>query len=142
MLQRLNGWQRLWFVIAILALPYAVWFSLNEAANAGFFQHEVYQGFDKPECKAVVEMPAGQKLEPEPGSESQCWELYLYRSVYADAGSSSQAYIDHTNFLQRSKALEIFGLTFVVWIVSVGLLYLAGKIVGWVFCGFFPKPSP
>jgi hypothetical protein len=44
--------------------------------------------------------------------------------------------------LQRSRALETFAFTFVVWLISVGTLYLAGKVVAWVLCGFFPKSPP
>lgn len=142
MLQRLNGWQRLWLVIAILGLLYAAWFALADGAKYYGFKGEVLLEFDRPECRAVIEMPAGHKLTPEPGLESPCWNLYLYRSIYADARSNPQAYVEHMGSLQRWRALETFGFTFVVWLMSIGLLYLSGKIVGWVFRGFFPKSSP
>ena len=87
-------------------------------------------------------MQAGHKLEPSPGLDSPCWNLYLYRSIYPDARTNSKAYVEHMGSLQRSRALETFAFTFIIWLMSVGLLYLAGKIVAWVFRGFFPKPSP
>ena len=142
MLQRLNGWQRLWLVITGLGLLYAVWFALADGAKYYGLKGEVLLEFDRPECKAVIEMPAGNKLRPEPGLDNPCWNLYLYRSIYTDARSNSHAYAEHMASLQRSRALETFVFTLIVWFVSVSLLYLAGKIVGWVLRGFFPKSLP
>jgi hypothetical protein len=140
--QRLNGWQRLWFVMAILGLLYAAWFALADGAKHYGFKGEVLLEFDMPECKAVIVMPAGHKLSPGPGLNSPCWNLYRYRSNYSNARSNPQAYVEHMGSLQRSRALETFGFTFVVWLVSFSLLYLAGKIAGWVFRFFFRKSSP
>ncbi len=142
MLQRLNGWQRLWLVIAVLGLLYAAWFALVDSGKYYGLKGEVPLGFDMPQCKAVIEMPAGNKLQPEPGLDSPCWNLYLYRSIYADARSNPQDYADHMGSLLRSRALETFAFAFVVWLLSIGLLYLAGKVVGWVFRGFVPKLPP
>ena len=142
MLQRLNGWQRLWFVISILGLLYAVWFALADGKEQYGFKGEVLLEFDRPECKAVIAMPAGRKLEPSPGLNSPCWNLYLYRSIYPDARTNANAYVEHMGSLQRSRALETFAFTFVVWLISVGALYLAGKVVAWVLRGFFPKSPP
>lgn len=140
MLQRLNGWQRLWFVVSSLGLLYAAWFALADGKQHYGFKGEVLVGFGTPECKALITMPAGSKLEP-PGLDSRCWDLYLYRSIYPDARTDANAYVAHMGSLQRSRALETFTFTFVVWLISAGILYLAGKVVAWVFRGFSPKPS-
>lgn len=142
MLHRLNGWQLLWLFIAVLGLLYAAWFALADGAKHYGLKGEVLLEFDRPQCKAVIEMPAGNKLQPEPGLNSPCWNLYLYRSIYADARSNPQDYADHMGSLQRSRALETFAFAFVVWLISMGLLYLTGKVFGWVFRGFSPKSSP
>ena len=75
MLHRLNGWQRLWFVISILGLLYAVWFALAEAQEVYGSKGAVLLEFARPQCKAVIDMQAGHKLEPSPGLDSPCWNF-------------------------------------------------------------------
>jgi len=141
MLRRLNGWQRLWLVVAIVGLLYAAWFALADGRQQYARQGEVLLEFDRPECKVVIDMPAGHKLELNPSLERRCWNLYLYRSIYDDARTNANAYAEHMGSLQRARALETFALTFVVWLLSIGFLYLAGLVVAWVLRGFFPKSS-
>jgi len=136
---KLNGWRRLWVVLSVTSLLYVAWYSLQSGINAGYFEWDVYSEFEKPECKNIIEMPAGTKLNIEPGYKSSCYSLYLYRSIYSDARSTQQEYINHTNSLQRTRSLETFGFTFVLWLLSISFAYLAGKVVGWVFMAFFQQ---
>jgi hypothetical protein len=139
MQKRMNGWRRLWVVVAALGLLYAGWFALTEAAETYALKGGVLLAFDRPECKAIAEMPAGHKLDPGPAYDDPCWELYLYRSVYNDASNTSAGYAEHMSVLQRSRALDDFLFALAVWLVSVSLLYAGGAVVAWVVRGFRPS---
>jgi|SRR3989339_772762 len=132
----LNGWRRLWVVVCGLGLMYGIWFALNDAANQYAFEGGVLLGFDRPQCVAVVQMPAGGKLSPEPGLADPCWDLYLYRSSYSDARTTKDGYIEHRNALQRSQILQNLAFVGIIWISAAALLYFFGAIVGWVVRGF------
>lgn len=115
---------------------YGIWFALDDAAKQYSLEGGVLLGFDRPQCAAVVRMPAGAKLNPEPGLESPCWDLYLYRSIYKDARDTKDGYIRHRNSLQRSRILDNLLFVGIVWVLSALLLYAAGAVVAWVAQGF------
>jgi hypothetical protein len=132
----LNGWRRLWIVVVSLGLLYGIWFALNEAANQYALEGGVLLGFDRPQCVAVVQMPAGSKLSPEPGYGDLCWDLYLYRSIYNDARATKDGYIEHRNSLQRTRILQNLAFVGIVWVAAAALLYFSGVVVAWVLRGF------
>ena len=73
-LQTLNGWRRLWVVIAALSFLYTLGYSFLEGAKQYQIEYKTMSAFEKPECKYIVDMPAGYKLEREPGYENPCWD--------------------------------------------------------------------
>ncbi len=140
-LRKLNGWQRLWIVVAVCSLLYTLGYSFVEGAKQYRIEYDIISAFGIPECKHIVDMPSGYKLEQEPGYNSPCWHLYVYRSIYEDAKKTKEGYIQHMNSLQNILILQTMGIMLVLWLVSIGLLYGAGVIVAWVVKGFRSKPT-
>ena len=139
--KRLNGWQRLWVVISALSLLYTLGDSFMKGSNQYRIEYQVTSAFEKPECKYIVDLPAGFKLDQEPGYDNPCWELYLYRLIYEDARNTKDGYIEHMISLRRTSILQITGIMLVVWLVGIGLLYGAGATVAWVVKGFQSKSA-
>lgn len=140
MLKRLNGWQRVWFVAVTVGLFYTAWFALSDGVSQYNLKGEILLAYGKPECKTIIAMRAGQELEPPPSLDSPCWDLYLYRSIYKNAGANSEAYAHHMGSLQRTRALQTFGFSLIVWFLAVALLYFIGVVVAWIRRGFYSTP--
>jgi hypothetical protein len=134
--KQLNGWRRLWIVLSILGLFYAAYFALDDAHQQYKLNGKVLLGFSNPQCKAIVEMPAGYKLVQYPGLDNPCFDLHLYRSIYEDARNTSDGYAEHMGALQRKRILETFGFAVVVWFFSVLMLYAVGATIAWIIRGF------
>jgi len=134
--RKLNGWRRLWVVIAAGTLVFAVGWGLVEGAKQHRVEYQVISGFDNPACARVIQMPAQTKLNPEPGYRDPCWDLYLYRSIYEGAKTTKDEYIEHMNSMQHRVLLQVIGFALIVWLVAVALLYGIGLVVAWVVKGF------
>jgi len=135
-LSQLNGWRRLWVVITVVGFFYAIGWGFVEGAKQYRVEYEVLSAFGNPRCNAVIQMPARAKLNPEPRYEDPCWNLYLYRSIYDGAAQTKDGYIEHMNSNQNRVILQTVGVGLVLWLLAVGILYGAGKIVAWVMQGF------
>ena len=75
---RLNGWRRLWVVIALGALLCAIGWAISwgdDAQELYRVKYQVISGFKNPSCSSMIQMLAGGKLSPEPGYDNPCWEL-------------------------------------------------------------------
>jgi len=139
--EKLNGWQRLWVVITALSFLYTLGYSFLEGSKQYRIEYEVLSAFERPECKYIVDLPAGFRLEREPSYNSPCWDLYLYRSIYEDAKNTKDGYIKHMSSLQRTLILQIMGIMLAVWLIGIGLLYAAGATVAWIIKGFQSKSA-
>lgn len=142
-LQKLNGWRRLWIVIAALSFLYTLGYSFLFLKRPEQYQidYKILLAFEKPECKYIVDMPAGYKLEREPDYENPCRDLYLYRSIYEDAKNTREGYVHHMDSMQNILILKTTGIMLVVWLFGIGLLYASGVIVAWVVKGFRSNPT-
>ena len=104
---RLNGWQRLWVVVAVLwtcsVLPSAYFVgwpgpqTVNEALAAG---------------GVVIESP--QPPPPPPSAEA----------------------LDEARQAFRSRRVRFAGIVLMIWTIPPALLYAFGLSVGWVRRGF------
>jgi hypothetical protein len=136
LLSRLNGWRRLWFVIAIIALIYAIGWGVGEGSKEYLIDDYVVTGFDNPNCAAVIQMPALAKLDPKPRADDPCWNLYLYRSIVEGAARTKEDYIQEKKSKRNEAILEWVVAALFLWAVGIAALYGVGKIVGWVAQGF------
>lgn len=134
----MNGWQRLWSLVAGLGLLYALGWGMVEGQHGGGerVQAEVVAAYENPLCRAIVDMPPVSKLNPEPDGEGPCWELYLYKSIYETAAPTSNGYVQDINTRRREWLLGTIGIALAAWFIASGLLYGAGWLIAWVRRGF------
>jgi hypothetical protein len=134
--RKLNGWQRLWVVVAAGSFICALAYSFVEGSKQARLEYGVLSGFSNSQCRYIIELPPGFKLDQPPTYGDPCWDLYLYRSIYADARDTRDGYIDHMHSIQRTAILHTTIFFLIVWLIAVGLLYGGGVVVAWVIKGF------
>lgn len=133
----MNGWKRLWVVTAILALLYAlIWANTRIATSPFEIDKRIVDAFSLNECKYIVTLPSGFKLDREPEYNSPCYGLYTYRYFYSDAATTATGYIEHLNRKHREAILFSNAFALGIWLVTVLLLYAGGATVAWVRAGF------
>ena len=112
-LRELNGWQRIWVVVSAGALLYAIGLGIYGGAPPSV-DYEVISGFKNPSCTALIQMPVGGKLNPEPRYDDPCRPLYSYRSIYESAKQTEDGYIKHMNSERNEYILKNVGFLFIV----------------------------
>lgn len=139
-MRKLNGWQRLWLVLTGAALIYALGWGFVQGGSGGGerVNQKVIAGFANPMCQSIVKMPAQTKLSQEPDGDNPCWELYLYRTIYENASTSADGYIESR---RRDWLLGSIGIGLLLWFVSALLAYAVGFLVAWVRRGFATERS-
>jgi hypothetical protein len=101
----------------------------------GIDNDQIAAGYENPACKTVVETPIGE-LKPEPEYGSPCWPVFMYRSLYGEAGATANDFLAN----RVRKLAFAAGINLLLWLVIVAALYAAGAIVAWVIRGFRSKP--
>ncbi len=142
LLNRLNGWRRLWLVLMGLSLLGLIPYVLSLAARSTLsFDLEVWSGFRLPECRYILSMAAGTESERRPRYDSPCYALYSYRSIYKNAATTEEGYTAHITQEQNKYAREAFGWLLLVWAILGGLVYAAGAVVAWIVRGCRASPT-
>lgn len=125
----LNGWQRLWVVVA--ALTFA--FTLVVVANI-WPQREsgVLSDLGSPECKHWLELPAGFFPDQSPRWQEPCSSLqsFLYWNKVNLRGAP-----DYDSYLLRSRA-KVTGVALASWLGVMLFIYVVGCSVAWIRRGF------
>ncbi|CAO4185280.1 hypothetical protein [Methylorubrum extorquens] len=145
MLNRMNGWQRLWFVLSALSLliigivyPYVtVIDGVNSQSNWEYrnaTRSEVRSGL----CDDYINKKLSQLKEPRYSStENTCYHIYTARWF-----SKTQGPYDEERFVAeryseaRWDALGFVGIASVCVLIASGLVYFLGWMVAWVRRGF------
>jgi hypothetical protein len=146
-LNRLNGWQRLWFVLAALSVAYAVIiapFPQCDGMHQYSFVHRrgLERDIQNPLCRTYQTAEFSQLKNPGYDDGGSCWHLYTSRladrtnampytlQVY-DKDTSRQ----HTDCL--IEASFFFGLAA---LIGSALIYGFGAILAWIRRGFATRP--
>jgi len=134
-LSRLNGWRRLWVVIAALSLVWAVVFALNIALKANPRDYRVIRALEDPQCQHL--------LSPK-SKYSELTKLPEFHPCLALAGTSALSVAGYE--AQKSEGYRASlqgGLIFslLLWVIGLALLYGAGATVAWVRRGFRGGPG-
>lgn len=135
-LTKLNGWRRLWIVLAGISLVGTIGFSFYAADEQNPYDYKVLEGLENPKCEYIRTMPTRTKLNPEPKFQSECWDLYLAKLLYAGSWDSKDGYLANLAHRRHQDFLFIVGVLLAVWLVAVLSLYGAGLVVAWVLKGF------
>jgi hypothetical protein len=131
LLNRLNGWQRLWFVIAAGFVAYGVFIQPFRDCQAGNLSSIVYgmslkRDLENPNCRAYQTDELSQLKEP-PFSElgGTCWHLYTsrkYKKVVTFEVYESERFQHWYNCLGIGAL--IYGL---ITVILAAMLYRCGS---------------
>lgn len=149
MLNRMNGWQRLWFCLSAMSLlifgivyPYvAIVGGFNSGAEWEYrntTRSEVQSG----RCDDYVSMDFSQLREPRFSStENTCYHVYNARRFSATQGPYDEERLAAERFAKvRWEALGFVGIASFCVLIVAGLVYFLGWMVAWVRRGF-AKPA-
>ena len=138
-----NGWQRVWFVCAVLtALYYVIIFPIAEANKGSSFRYEMKRATEmemkNPICAAFMSGAFEKLSEPAYSTDgSTCYNIYIHRK-YLDGHKpmSETTHTDHFKSEERERWLIYIGMGFLISTVLSVLLYGLGMVVSWIIKGF------
>jgi hypothetical protein len=145
-LKNANGWRRLWFVLSVFGLFFAVVINPFNENSRGYssrleFRLKVEEDLQNPECRDYYTKPLNQLVEPpfldEDGNE-RCWHLFTHRK-FDDPTTVPYTLADlKRNFTkeERNNLLVLSAFGFVVTAILSALVYWLGLVVAWVIGGF------
>jgi hypothetical protein len=140
-LSRLNGWQRLWVVIAVVGLVWAILYGLGNAAKSAPTDYEVLAAFKNPECQYITSLPQGFKLDREPEYGSPCYALFAETKYSDNPPRTADEYETQMSQRYRQALLSWLGASLVMWAIGLALLYGAGATAAWIVRGFRAPPG-
>lgn len=153
---RLSGWQRLWLVLAILYLIAVVIFAVTVMPMKSDIERrwaldvieiskkydpllsnkstwkilESYKGFSQEE---IIELNIRFALKTDKDTKGKVnWSKELNKKRFQEL---EEYYTEKLGNLYWKKA-KVVGLSFLVWIVPVVVVYILGLIVRWIYTGF------
>ena len=136
-LKRLNGWQRMWLVIAILGYVVIGAYIVYETGDDLIHDRYVLRGLHDSKCGFVYSLPAGlDRLESSTRiRDLDCYYLYEYLQSVQKPLAAAQ-YLEH--YESRRNNLLISGVVFYwgLWTFIVAITYGSVLVVAWVRRGF------
>jgi hypothetical protein len=144
-LERLNGWERLWLVGTVcLGLWFMGWMPLENANEAGGYVYseraKLKIAFENPQCELYRTAPL-DTLHQRPAEEG-CTHLYSAR-VRADEANTPFSLEAALKDLDRQASASwwshfnaSFGFGFIGTALLSAFVYFCGWIVGWIYRGF------
>lgn len=140
----LNGWRRLWVVIAVVGLVWAVLYARYLSSKTYYqWDGEVVAALENPKCAHLraegPHLPEGFEWEEEPGDP--CYALarenrYAGRTLH---NKGEYEALVKERFDQGLTGMMKFMLA--VWAGFAVFLYAVGATVAWVRRGFRTKPQ-
>lgn len=142
MKQALNGWQRMWVVVTVVAgLWCLILYPLRHYTTTGNdrYSTSMRADYESGKCQAYIAQPLRDLVEPPYESAGgTCWFIYTTRSINE---------IDEVPFTlaraqrhEQSESLKRLGEGFIVGLIGFllisGGLYGSGWVVRWVRRGF------
>jgi hypothetical protein len=144
-LSKLNGWQRIWFVLTALGTVFfIVIYPLKisgEARSSSFsYRMSINSDFSNPSCTSYTNDPLNKLVEP-PFRENggSCWHIFTYRRYHEKDIILPFTKIQYDK-LEDAEWWKTFFTVMAIGAVSFwafsALIYGSGKIVGWIIAGF------
>ena len=141
-----NGWQRIWFVVAVVGVLYfsLVWpFTENSSGNQYRYQRlrDIEAEMSKPECAIYMSQPFSQLTQPNfPTKGEGCYHIYTHRKFLANNKTiTKEQYLNDFESEYRQRLFESSVAGFLMATTLSALLYGLGVLVAWVVKGFRTK---
>jgi hypothetical protein len=146
-LHRLNGWQRLYLLVAVLWLPGAIFLAgrdfPTEVQWRAVASRQSYALMQEEEAEAKKvdqhcrDMPSDEMLKSFQCYKDTALERRNVKTNYSDLRKHLNTELERR--IEEELATEQFksiGKSAALWIVPLVLLYLLGMAIGWVRKGF------
>lgn len=143
-LSRMNGWQRLWFVLTAGALlVFGLIYPYTQAYKYSYSQYgyreDLKKDLSSPFRINYITRPFSRLVEPPYSPDGRnCWHLYTTRK-YEDIDTypySISAYDNKESKRKREDYLTGALMYGVLVLIASGLLYLVGFLIAWIRRGF------
>jgi len=137
MSRRLNGWQRLWVIVAVLLLAFVALIVVSVSPNE---DPDILRQLNSPLCAAYRSFDGhadGWKLGEPIKDRDNCGDLISYQFVHEVNLHSVQDYKRHLH----GRQIRVVVVGFFWWVVIVAMIYLFGVGVAWVRRGFASKQT-
>ena len=143
LLNHLNGWQRLWLVIAACFVTYGAIVKpltvCSEGRLSSFdYRRSLERDLQNPDCRAYQTGELSKLREPANHEGGGCWHLYTSRR-YDETNSVPYTLEVHDKASSRNHTdcLMLVSLIFgVMALILAAILYGAGAIFAWIRRGF------
>lgn len=143
-LKNTNGLERVWFVLTIIGLLYALYLSIYDTnqSQRGLYDYKIsiHEEYQLPQCKPYINEPILNLKEPEDFLHD-CWHLYTHRKDLAqDVYPYTEDMYDREINLNYWGGLGLLFMAYsFIAIILSGILYFSGVTVGWILKGFKGK---
>jgi len=143
-LSRMNGWQRIWLVLTVLALViggiFYPYFEVYVSSSSNYeYRRSLIKDLQAAECKVYRDLPASKLIEPSPNTNGEdCVTLY-YARIFSERDIypySIETYDKNEADRSRKKLFVLIGVMVVTILIASGLLYFAGVVTAWIRQGF------
>jgi hypothetical protein len=143
-LQSSNGWERVWVVLTIFGLLYALYLSVYQTnqSQIGLYDYKtsIHEEYQLPQCKPYINEPISKLKEPEDFQED-CWYIYTHRKYLTkDVYPYTEEMYDKKINLNYWGGLGLlFTVNSLIAIILSVILYFSGMILNWILKGFKGK---
>ena len=139
-MSKLNGWRRLYIVVFILSLGFAVFIMFvnmpKEHDSYYFPDEDILAELKNPQCKTVIQNPNYSQRYIE-----DCNTINRYRSIHEVSVQTREEYIAHVDLIRDERVIKIVSLALLSWFFGMILLYCAGLVCAWILKGGFRSNS-
>lgn len=132
MMNRLNGWQRLWVVTSILL---GIVVACKVASEFPLIDPAIMADIRSPESKWLREMPEGFKLDKYPEQGTPCRSFAIFRFHHT---AQVQTVDQYKGFVRKQQTIMVLQVV-AVWLISIFAVYILGWAIGWIIKGFKKK---
>lgn len=149
----INGWHRIFVVIAVATFAPALLVPLAEVGRVGQIDPWVRYQWESPVCKSVVTLPLGFKFSDIEATHRRtpprfegipleldptvaCRELGWALDRLAERPSSYEKFESLERSRQRGAVLNDVGNVLSAWAIFVAALYGIGWSIAWIIRGF------
>ena len=126
---KLNGWQRIWIVVAVVMLVLTVAFIASSWPQP---ESGVVSDLASPACKSWRELPHGFFPDASPEWNDPCHSLkyFLYWNRINLSGPA-----DYDSFIFRNRE-KLVGEAISLWLGTILCIYVFGWVIAWIRRGF------
>ena len=139
--RQLNGWQRIWTVLAVLSFPVALIAGIERGSKPTWLQvrDEIVSGYKNTECAIFTDEMSKNGFAVESDGETSCWDNYKHRTSSKDTPKTAAAYIADIEARRAEWRMGQIIVALVCWIIGLTAIYFGGITFSWIRRGFTDK---